>query len=135
MHGNSHPTAKTLAAKLQTAKAALAAGRLVAVDPERHVKADLEELGIDEEAYWALLPRLVQAALDAGPLKTYAGTRPPRKSTKHAVIHNLELWAYKAELPEFDRPLYFKFALKNHPKTQEPTYYHVDCHPDHEAQD
>jgi hypothetical protein len=132
MHGNPHPTAKTLAAKLQAAKEALAAGRLVPVDAERHVNADLEELDIDESTYWALIPRLIQAALDAGPQASYAGTRPPRKSTKHALIMNQEMWAFKATLPEFDCPLYFKFVLKSHPKTQEIFFYHVDCHPDHQ---
>jgi hypothetical protein len=130
MSGPSHPSPKTLHQKLQAAQDAIAAGRLSAVDSDRHVVADMHELGVDEAAYWALLPRLIEAALLAGPATSYAGTRPPRKSTKHPAIKNLELWAFKARLPEFPFPLYFKFALKLHPKTGELHCIHIDCHPD-----
>ncbi len=130
MSGPSHPSPKTLHQKLQAALSAITAGRLSAVDADRHVVADMDELGVDEAAYWALLPRLIEAALQVGPPGCYAGTRPPRKSTKHPVIKNLELWAFKVRLPEFPFPIYFKFALKPHPKTGEIHYYHVDCHPD-----
>ena len=130
MSGSSHPSPKTLHQKLRTAQEAIAAGRLSAVDSNRHVVADMHELGVDEATYWALLPRLIEAALLADPATSYAGTRPPRKSTKHPAIKNLELWAFKARLPEFPFPLYFKFALKLHPKTGEIHCIHIDCHPD-----
>ena len=131
MSGPSHPSPKTLHQKLRAAQDAIAAGHLSAVDPGRHIVADMEELGIaDETTYWALLPRLIEAALLAGPSTSYAGTRPPRKSTKHPAIQNLELWAFKVRLPEFPFPLYFKFALKPHPKTGAIHCFHIDCHPD-----
>lgn len=125
----SHPSPKTLHQKLRAARDAIAAGRFSAVDPDRHVIADLDELGVDEAAYWSLLPRLIDAAL-ASPSGCYAGTRPPRKSTRHPAIKSLELWAFKASLPEFPFPLYFKFALKPHPQTGEAHCFHIDCHPD-----
>jgi hypothetical protein len=130
MSGPTHPSPKTLHQKLRAAQDAIAAGCLSAVDPDRHVVADMDELGVNEATYWALLPRLIEAALLAGPATSYAGTRPPRKSTKHPAIKNLELWAFKARLPEFPFPLYFKFALKPHPKTGEIHCIHIDCHPD-----
>jgi len=130
MQGPSHPSPKTLQQKLRAARDAIAAGRLTAVDADRHVVADMHELGVDEATYWSLLPRLIAAALLAGSAASYAGTRPPRKSTRHPAIQNLELWAFKASLPEFPFPLYFKFALKPHPKTREIHCFHIDCHPD-----
>lgn len=125
-----HPSPKTLHQKLRAAQKAITSGRLSAVDSDRHVVADMDELGVDEATYWALLPRLIEAALLNGPSTSYAGTRPPRKSTKHPAIKNLELWAFKVRLPEYPFPLYFKFALKPHPKTGEIHCIHIDCHPD-----
>ena len=130
MQGPSHPSPKTLHQKLRAARDAIAVGRFSAVDADRHVVADMDELGVDEPTYWSLLPRLIDAALLADPAISYAGTRPPRKSTKHPAINNLELWAFKASLPEFPFPLYFKFALKPHPTTGEIHCFHIDCHPD-----
>lgn len=126
----SHPTPKTLHAKLRAAQQALHAGRLSAVDYDRHIVSDMAELGLDESRYYALLPRLVKAALDVGATLSYAGARPPVRSGKHQSIKNLELWAFKVRLPEYPFPVYFKFALKAHPKTGESYYCHVNCHPD-----
>jgi hypothetical protein len=125
----SHPSPKALHQKLRAARDAIAAGLLTAVDADRHVVADMAELGVDEAGYWSLLPRLIDAALLAGASASYAGTRPPRKSTRHPAIQNLELWAFKASLPEFPFLLYFKFALKPHPQTGELHCFHIDCHP------
>ena len=128
MHGNPHPTAKTLAAKLQAAKEALAAGRIVQVSAA-HVSADMEELGLaGAHDYWALIPQLVKAAL-ADPAGTYAGGRPPLRSTNHDSIKNLEMWAFQVQLASHNFPIYFKFCLKVHPRTSEMLYCHVDCHP------
>jgi len=128
MHGNPHPTAKTLAAKLHAAKEALAAGRLVEVSAA-HVSADMEELGLKNKPdYWALVPQLLNAAL-ADPAGTYAGGRPPLRSTKHDSIKNLEMWAFQVSLTSYTFPIYFKFCLKVHPRTSETLYCHVDCHP------
>lgn len=130
MHGRQHPSPKTLRNNLRDGLAALEAGRLIVVDPGRHVAADLEELGVDEATYWALIPRLLKAAIKAGPEACYAGGRPPARSTKHREIKNLEMWAFKVTISKFSFPVYFKFSLKNHPKTGELFYCHVDCHPD-----
>lgn len=133
MSGPSFPQPRTLAKKLREAAEALEAGRFYMVDANRHLKADLEDLGVGAQEYYDLIPRLVQAALDAGPDRCYRGGRPPQRSTKHDVVRNLEMWPFEVELPEFEFPIYFKFVLKPHPRTRETYYYHVDCHPSKKA--
>jgi len=133
MHRPNRPTAKELAKKLQGAKDAVAAGRLIEVSAA-HVSADMEELDLTAKSdYWALIPRLLEAAL-ADPAGTYAGGRPPLRSTKHDSIKNLEMWAFQVQLTSYVFPIYFKFCLKVHPRTSEILYCHVDCHPQHENQ-
>ena len=128
MPGPQHPTAKTLAAKLHAAKEALAARPLLEVSAA-HVRADMEDLGLTNQSdYWALIPQLIEAAL-ADPTGTYAGGRPPLRSTKHDSIKNLEMWAFQVPLTGYSSPIYFKFCLKVHPRTSEILYCHVDCHP------
>jgi hypothetical protein len=132
MYPGRSPTPKTLSRKLREAQDALAAGRLIVVDYHRHVVDDLDKLGVDEQTYWSLLPRLVAVAIQAGGQPCYAGRYPADRVNKHPGFNTLEMWAFKVSLPEFPFLIYFKFCLKEHPKTKELHYCHVDCHPDKE---
>lgn len=124
------PTAKTIHRKIRDGQAALAAGRLMVVDHNRHVVDDLDKLGIDETTYWNLIPQLIAAVIVAGPAACYAGRYPADRVSKHAGFNGLEMWAFKITVPRFAFPLYFKFCLKEHRVTKELHYCHVDCHPD-----
>ena len=128
------PTHKTLRRKLEAAREALAASpaRLIPVDYHRHVVNDLVELGVDEETYWSLLPRLIDAVLASDPAKCYAGSYPADRVNNHPRFKDLELWAFKTSLSEYPFVIYFKFCLKAHPTTKEIIYCHVDCHPNRE---
>jgi hypothetical protein len=127
-----NPTPQTMFRKLRTARAALDSDRLIVVDYNRHVVADLDQLGVDENNYFSLLPRLIDAVLAAGPEQCYAGRYPADRVSKHPGFNNLEMWAFKVTLLDFPFPVYFKFCLKEHPQTKELHYCHVDCHPDKE---
>ena len=118
--------------KLREGRAALDAGRLIVVDYDRHVVDDLQKLKVDEATYWSLLPRMIDAILNASPASCYAGRYPADRVIKHRGFNNLEMWAFKTALPEFSFLIYFKFCLKEHPQTKELHYCHVDCHPDKE---
>jgi len=123
------PTEKTIHRKILEGQAALSAGRLIVVDAHRHVVNDLDQLGIDESAYWNLIPKLITAVIVAGPSACYAGRYPADRVNKHPGFNKLEMWAFKTTVPDFPFPIYFKFCLKEHPKTKELHYCHVDCHP------
>lgn len=135
MQRQNRPSAKELAKKLQAAKEALAEQRLRVVNYEKHVIADLEWLNVTESIYWELIPQLVDEAIRVGANISYAGRHPPVKSYEDAVIKGLDLWAFQVPMPGFAKPIYFKFALKPHPKTNELTYCHVNCHPQREKED
>jgi hypothetical protein len=125
-----NPTPKTICRKFREGWAALAAGAPIVIDPDRHVVGDLQKLGIDEDTYWSLLPRLFEAVNAAGPVKCYAGAHPAKRLDKHPGFNGLEMWAFKTSLPEFPFKIYFKFCLKEHPKSKELQYCHVNCKPD-----
>jgi hypothetical protein len=124
------PTEKTICRKIREGQAALSAGRLIVVDAHRHVVNDLDRFEIDEATYWNLIPKLIAAVIAAGPAACYAGRYPADRVNKHPGFNQLEMWAFKTTVPDFPFPIYFKFCLKEHPKTKELQYCHVDCHPD-----
>ncbi len=79
----------------------------------------MEELDLtDEDEYWDLISVLLDAAI-AAPAASYAGTSPPDRATKHPIIKHLEMWAFKVKLARYSFPVYFKFCLKEHPRTSE----------------
>lgn len=125
-----NPTPKTISRKFRDGRDALVAGRLIVVDYDRHVVADLDKLGVNEATYWSLLPRLFESVEVAGPIECYAGAHPAKRLDKHPGFNGREMWAFKTTLPEFPFRIYFKYCLKEHPKTKELQYCHVNCKPD-----
>lgn len=71
----------------------------------------------------ALLIELLKEIEHEGPLKCYAGTRPPQRSYEPEIL-KLELWAYSWHSQRYSKQMYLKFALKKQ------CYIYVDCHED-----
>lgn len=116
------PSDREICGKVADALAALRADRLQ-LGPQKHISADLDDLGIDTADLLGLLIILLEEIQNAGPIRCYAGTRPPQRSYEREILR-LELWAYSWHSPRFRKRMYLKFALKNQ------CYIYVDCHED-----
>lgn len=122
------PTPRTLHKKIRGALEALNAGRVRKVS-EGHIIQDMDRLDIDDlSEYWALVKICAEAAAQ-NPVSCYCGGYPTKRSSKHTIILNKEMWAFLVTVPAHKEKIYFKFALVEDNKSKELYYYHVDCHP------
>ena len=63
------------------------------IGTSKHLVADLEELGIeDEQHYWDAIEVGLGEISAIGPVRCYAGKHPPEKSYD---LRGAELWAYR----------------------------------------
>ena len=116
MHDN-RPSDRELIKRLNEAKEFLKNRYGLFANPSKAV-GELTDLDIDDaNDVWQLIREL----LDEISPKDYRGTRPPQKSYEKA-IEGLELLAFSWWSPNFDKPMYIKFVLKNE------RYYYVSLH-------
>ncbi len=105
----------------------LRAGRKVAW----HLDRDLERLDAccpnsritNETDYWGVIQDCLEFALSA-PEKTYK--QPQENCASHDEVDGLEMFAFVVQLPDFTRPIYTKFCLKE--QTDGTWYVSIDCH-------
>lgn len=117
------PSKHEICKKVRDALEALGAGKFM-IGLTKHLSADTDELNLESEADLVpLLSELLEEIDEAGPIKCYAGTRPPQRSYEREIL-KLELWAYSWPSKRFGKGMYLKFAFKKD------YFVYVDCHPD-----
>ena len=103
------------------------AGRKVAW----HLDRDLEKLNAccpdfeitTESDYWGVVQDCLEVALSA-PRKSYK--QPKEKICSHDEADGLPMFAFVVRLPDFTRPIYTKFCLKE--QSDGTWYVSIDCH-------
>jgi len=96
-----------------------------------HIERDLERLDaccpdsrvITEMDYWGVIQDCLELALSA-PQKTYK--QPLENRASHEEVDGLEMFAFVVQLPDFTRPIYTKFCLKE--QSDGTWYVSIDCH-------
>jgi hypothetical protein len=114
------PSNHEICKKIADALEFLRAGKTMMV-VNRHIYADMAEMGVDTEDFPSLLIELLQEIQVADPVKCYKGKHPPDRSTD-PEIYNLELFAYCWHSQRLNQRMYLKFGIRKE------YYYHVDCH-------
>jgi len=133
------PTEEFLKEILDRALDAISAGRYDHIYDIRsgrkvawHLERDLEKLDAccptsritSEEDYWGVVLDCLEAAF-AAPRATYK--EPQEKISSHEEADGLEMFAFVVQLPDFTRPIYTKFCLKE--QSDGTWYISIDCHP------
>ena len=123
---------------LERALDAISAGRYQHIHDFRsgrtvawHLERDLERLDAccpasritTETDYWGVVQDCLEAALSA-PEEAYK--QPHDKICSHEEADGLEMFAFVVQLPDFTRPIYTKFCLKEQPDGT--WYVSIDCH-------
>ena len=96
-----------------------------------HLDRDLERLDAccpasritEEDDYWGIVQDCLEAAL-CEPLQTYKQPEEHICTNKEAA--GLEMFAFVVALPDFTRPIYTKFCLKE--QSDGTWYVSIDCH-------
>jgi len=118
------PSNRELCKKIADALTAIRGGKFTQV-VTKHIYGDLADLELDsaEEQLPGLLIELLEEIQTIGPIKCYAGDKPPQRSYE-PELYGLELWSYGWHSERLGRQMYLKFALKKE------HYIYVDCHRD-----
>jgi hypothetical protein len=131
------PTEEFLKEILERALDAIGAGRYDHIYDVRsgrkvawHFDRDLEKLDAccrdritTEEDYWGVVVDCLDAALNS-PKESYK--QPQERICSHEEADGLEMYPFVVQLPDFTRPIYTKFCLKE--QSDGTWYVSIDCH-------
>lgn len=93
-----------------------------AIPHSKHFASDQDDLKIESTVdLWPLLEILLKEIQELGPIKCYAGKRPPEKSYE-VNVEKLELWAYSWDSISMDCRMYLKITMKKG------YYFYMGCH-------
>lgn len=97
-----------------------------------HLASNLDKLNCccpkysitEESTYWDIIVECLEIALE----DPVSASKPPLQPIcSHKEAAGLEMHAFVVRLPDFIRPIYTKFCLKEQPDGN--YYVSIDCHP------